>query len=64
MPWLTLGSGAMVAQRPLEPLILVRVQAPQFNLHLWEAGLNYDKRNSSEESIIKRAGRVCNFPAR
>jgi hypothetical protein len=29
MPWLTLGSGAMVAQRPLEPLILVRVQAPQ-----------------------------------
>lgn len=53
----------MVAQRPLEPLILVRVQAPQFNLHLWEAGLNYDKQYSSEEDIIKRAGRVC-FPAR
>ena len=29
MPWLVLGSGVMVAQRPLEPLILVRVQAPQ-----------------------------------
>ena len=29
MPSLVLGSGVMVAQRPLEPLILVRVQAPQ-----------------------------------
>ncbi len=54
----------MVAQRPLEPLILVRVQAPQFNLHLWEAGLNYYKQYSTEEDIIKRAGIACNIPAR
>ncbi len=42
MPWLTLGSGAMAAQRPLEPLILVRVQAPQLTFLVENTGILTD----------------------